>query len=251
MLRELLLCLGPPARAVIIAAMLLSTLVARAFVIPSEAWILILQEAIFGGLELPSYFWFPLVPWLAIFLTGSFVGQALARVRQGTLEASTLIHQMNRAGLGLAFLGLFLTACYKLLKISFGAVWSPDVFLAAYPAQTTTLLPGYLAVLLWVFAALMQRIDISGRYDRLMWLLSISGRTSLFTYVVQFAVVESAPALLGLKGTLGISGFLTLFATGQITMWFLAHAYGRTRGWFPRDDYAESLKVVKARCAAA
>lgn len=246
-----ILCLGPPARAVTIAVMLLLTVVARAFWVPFDGQILILKEAIFGGLGLPRYFWFPLVPWLAIFLTGSFVGQALARVRQGALEASTLIHRMNRAGLGLAFLGLFLTACYKLLKISFGGACGPNVFLAAYPAQTTTLLPGYLAVLLWVFASMMQRTDVSGRYDRLMWLLSISGRTSLFTYVVQFAVVESAPALLGLKGTLGISGFLALFAIGQIIMWFLAHAYGGTRGWFPRDDYAESLKVVRARCAAA
>lgn len=246
-----IVCLGSLIRAATIAAMLVSTVLIRALVIPPEAQLMVLKEAIFGGLGLPRYFWFPLIPWLAIFLSGSFVGQALAQVRQGTVKTSALIPKLNKAALALAFTGLFLTACYKVLRVAFGEVWSPSIFLAIYPGQTTSLLPGYLAVLLWVFSILLHRIDVSGCYDRFVWLLSISGRTSLFTYVVQFAVVESAPALLGLKGSLSLAGFLALFAIGQSIMWFLSHAYGRLRGWFQHNDYAEFVKMVKAACAAA
>lgn len=242
---------GPVLRGVTILTMLLTTLFFRAFVIPAEPSYLIPAEAIFGALGLRAVNWSPLVPWLAIFLTGSFVGQALARVKQGTLKVSVLIHEMNRAGIALAVCGIILTTSYKLLKMTFGGVWSPNLFLAIYPGQTTTLLPGYFAVLLWVLAALMQRIDISGRYDRFVWLLSIAGRTSLFTFVVQFAVVESVPALLGYKRSLGLTGFLFLFIVGQIIMWFLSYAYGRLRGWFQKNDYAECVRTARDHCSTS
>jgi hypothetical protein len=217
-----------------------------AFVKPAGACWLMPKEAIFGGLGNPTMFWWPLVPWLAIFAVGSFAGRALARLKQGQLGAASLVQRLKKAGITLAICSAILTLGYKLLKMKFGRDWSPDLFLAIYPSQTTTILPGYFAVLAWLFAALMERIEILGKYDRFLWFLSILGRTSMFTFIVQFVVVESVPALLGLKGTLGLGGFLVLFVLGLVVVWMLAYGYGRLRGWFSENDYAECLAAASA-----
>ena len=159
--------LSPFQRAVAIVTMLVSDVLFRAFVLPEEPHWAIIQEATFGGLGLPKVFWFPLIPWLAIFLTGSFAGYALACLKKGALDISALVRGMKNVGIILAVCGVVLTIGYKMLKIAFGGDWSPNLFLAIYPGQTTTLLPVYLALLALLFAALVQRMDISGRYNRL------------------------------------------------------------------------------------
>ena len=243
-----ILIFGSTLRAVTITIMLVATPLIVAFVKPVEPYWLIFKEVVFGVLGGEgSMTWWPLMPWLAIFLTGSFVGQDLARLKQGTLSVSTLVREMNKAGIALAVCGLVLTIGYKPLKMAFQADWGRDLFVAIYPGQTTTLLPGYFAILAWLLAALMLIIDISGRYNRFFWLLSILGRTSLFAFVVQFAVVQSAPAVLGLKGSLGLTGFLLLFATGLTVMWFLSYTYGRLRGWFPKNDYDQCVNAARTR----
>lgn len=241
---------GPAVRAMTIVTLLVTTPLIAAFVNPTVHYLLVFKEALFGLLE-PSRIGFPLVPWLGVFLTGSFVGQSLANVKQGKSKHSTFVREMNKTAIALAGCSVILTVSYKLLKMAFAASWNYNLFLAIYPGQTTTLLAGYLAVLGWLSALLTQRIDISGHYDRFVWLLSILGRTSLFTFVVQFAVVESAPALLGFTGSLGFRGFLVLFVLGLTFTWTLSYSYGRMRGWFQKDDYAECVNAASAHRSAS
>jgi len=231
-------------RATMIATMLVLTILVKVIWFPLDPHWLILKEAVFGNLSLPKIFWFPLIPWFAIFLTGSFAGQVLSYLKQGTMSLPQLKQKMQRSGLVLVSLGIVLTIGYKAFKLLFFHICSPDIFLAIYPGQTTTLLPVYLGVLALIFSELIQRIDLSGNYGRFIWFMSVFGRTSLFTYVVQFAVVESTPALLGLKGTLGLAGFLILFIIGIFAMWILSFMYGRLRGWFQKKDYTKQLDFV-------
>ncbi len=235
-----IICLRPMIRALTIVTMLVITSVVVTSVNPSNAYLV--KEAVFGTLGKPMHFWWPLVPWLAIFLSGSFGGEYLARVQRKEIDIHILVKQIMRAGVALLIFCILLILGYKVLKTTYATEWSADVFLRVlYPRQTTALLPGYFAILLFLLTALIHRIDISGNYNRLFWVLSILGRTSLFTFVLQFVVVESIPALLGLKGTLGIGGFLILFALGSTTVWMLAYLYGRVRGWITESDYALCL----------
>jgi hypothetical protein len=229
-------------RVVFIVTMLIMTIYIRAFITPANPEMVMLKEALFGTLGIPKMFWFSLCPWFAIFLTGSFMGQAMARLKQGTLQFNLLIRKMKWTGSILLLLSLFLTASYKIIKMSLGD--GSTLLYASYPGQTTTLLPGYLAVLIWLLAAMMHRIEISRRYDRFIWYLSIIGRTSLFFYVIQFAIVESVPAFLGYKGTLGVAGFLFLFVTGLIITSSISYVYGRMRGWIQKNDFAELSRNV-------
>lgn len=230
--------MGAALRTASIVIMWAATAFVRVFVTPQDLHLVILKEAIFGSVGEPKVFWFPFIPWLAIFLTGSFMGQCLARMKQGTLRISSLIKGMNKTAICLIMCSTILVISSKLLKTVFANTWGPNIFLVMSPAtQTTTLLPGYLAMLILLFVAFLKRIEVSGHYDLFAWSLSIFGRTSLFTYVAQFAVIESAPAMLGLKGTLGFLGFLALFTIGLTIMWFLSYIYGSMRGWFRKDDY--------------
>ena len=242
----LILRLGTGLRSLVVVTLWVVAPVAVAFLTSAGPRWVIWKEVIFGAIEDPLVFWWPLAPWLAIFLAGSFAGYALARLKQGELTADSLVRGLKRVGIVLALLGIFLTIGYKVLKMAYGREWSPELFGAIYPGQTTTLLPGYLAVLAGLFAALLRRIDMSGHYDRFLWFLSILGRTSLFTFVIQFAVVESVPALLGLKEILGLGGFIILFVLGLAVVWVLAYGYGRLRGWFSANDYGECVAAAGA-----
>ncbi len=238
---------GSAMRAVVIIAMLVSAVFVRVCVTMVDPLWAAIQEVTFGVLGVPSVFWFPLVPWLAIFLTGSFAGQGLAYLKKGSIDEATLVQRISKAGIALGVCGGVLTVGYKMLKITFGNDWSPNVFLAIYPGQTTTLLPAYLAVLAFLLASLVKHIDLSGKYNRLFWLLSVFGRTSLFTFVIQFAIVESVPALLGLKGGLSLTGFVILFLAGMVIVWIFSYWYGRVRGWIQKNDYAVCVKAAQAQ----
>jgi uncharacterized membrane protein len=232
----LIVHLGSLSRCVLILGILVVDIAARAFILPSNPLLFILKEAMFGGLAEPKIFWFPVLPWLAIFLTGSYVGQALCEQRKGRLELCLIVRRLNWAGGILAVSCVLLTVGYKALKMQFLNKWSPNIFQAIYPSQTTTLLPGYLAVLVWLLAVFIKRVDIMGRYDRPAWLLAIFGRTSLFTYVIQFAIVESIPASLGLKGTLSLEGFVSLFIVGMLATGIVSYTYGRLSGKIEQFD---------------
>lgn len=195
------------------------------------------RDFLFGGIGAKKTFWWPLLPWLSIFLSGSFISEKMVHLIQGKIRLGYLIRQLNLVGTKLMGLCVFLLITYKSAKILLGGRVSHDLFRAIYPAQTTGLLPGYFAILLWLFAALVILIDLRGHYNRIFWFLSIFGRTSLFTFVIQFAVIESIPAMFGLKGVLGPKGFFSLFVIGSGAIWLLSYGYGRFRGWFSGNDY--------------
>jgi len=229
---------GTRSRAMIAVALLAVTPVVLILFRPTGEAALVVRGLVFGGV--PGSHWavvgWPLLPWVGIFLCGSLLGQALAQVRTGAASLNDLVRQMRRAGTVLMAAGVILTGAYKAAAYLFGP-FDPVVFNALYPSRTTSLLPIYLAVLLWTFAYLMAAIDGRGQTGRVAWALSVFGRTSLFTYVNQFIFVHSLPALLGLKWKIGVAGFVVLFLCALPASWLVSFAYGRIRGWIVAGDY--------------
>jgi len=131
----------------------------------------------------------------------------------------------------------------RLLRGAYGPALGPFLTELLSPDRTTALLPAYLAILAALLAALLVYADGKGRYDRLLWALSVLGRTSLFTYVIQFVFVHSVPAWLGLKGTLDLGGTVALAAGATLLTWLCAYAYGRGRGWLGPDDYGSLRRL--------
>ncbi len=244
----LALILAPPiirvtsstARAVLALLLLAITVPAVAYYHPSVTAMKIVKEVLFGTIITDTAIlqldW-PVVPWLAIFLSGTLLGEALAKVRKNLLLATVLQKRLRVIAIGLAVAGVILTAAYKMVKSQYADVLSPGLILAIYPTRTTSLLPIYLGVLVFVFLFLQQQIDIRGKYNRIAWCVSVFGRTSLFTFVQQFVVVWTIPALLGLKGRLGPLQFLFFLPVALAICWVLSYSYGRLRGRIAAADY--------------
>jgi len=233
-------------RALLIFVLLIISRLSVAFFQPVAPFWVLVKEAFFGTVGEPRIFWFPLIPWFAIFLSGSFVGEALSRIRQGALDVASFTVQMKKAGIVMAVASILLVIGYKLLKVKFAHAWDPALFRMLYPNRLGFLLPAYFAALIWMFIAVLHRIHILGQYPRFLWYLSVFGRTSLFTYVVQFAVVESTPAILGYTGSLDIAGLLGLFIIGSGVLFMLSFLYGRMRGWLKENDYRFLVSNISA-----
>lgn len=226
-------------RAVLIAVMLLVTPLFAALPLSASSVLEIGRIAIFGepiDFHRLSIGW-PLVPWLAIFLCGSMMGQALAATRSGELPTAVLVSKMRRLAAGLAGLGIVLSAAFKLFKPYLLANLDARAVEAISPSRTTSFLPIYLAALLLLFSYLVDRIDVRHRYNRGYWFLSVFGRTSLFTFVTHFAYVNTIPALLGLRNEINLWQCALLFVAGTIASWITSYTYGRMRGWITRNDY--------------
>ncbi len=199
-----------------------------------------IKASLFGGVSGPDVpFWgWPIVPWVGIFLCGFLMGPALARVKSGDLPPQQLIRKMLGAAAFLAVGGVVLTLAYKVLKLTFGPSLPSIVYDSIYPSRTTTLLPVYLALLLACLAVLMYHIDVRKKYIRAEWILSVFGRTSLFTYVTQFIFVHSIPGIFGLQGKMNLLECSIHFVLSLCASWLLSYAYGRARGWIISGDFA-------------
>lgn len=237
-------CTGYGLRATLIAVLIAVTVGIDGLAAPDSAPSLFLREALFGGVGdfrgsgEPKVFWWPLIPWLGVFLSGSFFGEVLARFVQGKLDANTLTTLLVRWSIALGLLCIVLSIGYKFLKAQYLLDWGPEIFRAMYPTRITTLLPGYLAVLALVIAFVTYMVDVRGHFDQILWLLSVFGRTSLFAFSIQFLFVESMPAVLGFTGSLGFIGFALLFIFGLISVWMLSYLFGRLSGKVAKSDYA-------------
>ncbi len=206
----------------------------------------VLRIALFGldpGSDSAFTVGWPFIPWLAIFLCGSFVGEIYTSVKKGVLRATEAARRLRRWAAILIPTGLALSSCYLLLKRFDPLAWGSDVLVALYPRRTTFLLPCYLGFMFVVVAYLVLHIDTKGKYNRVYWALSIFGRTSLFTFVTQFLVVWTIPTLFGLKGTLGYAGFAVTVIAGLLACLVMSYSYGRLRQRISKHDYQDLVRT--------
>jgi uncharacterized membrane protein len=223
----------------IVLTLLLSPAIV-AFYRPTTEVGLIVQQFFFGTLwwsVKDIAFPFPILPWLAIDLCGSFVGQKLAALKKGKVSPQEILSNFKRAAISLIWVAGVLIVLYKGAKWALQGSVRPEWFEVYYPRTTTGLLPAFLAILLVVTALFLYRIDLQGRYNLAAWVPSILGRTSLFSYLTQFVTALSIPALLGFKGALSLTGFFLAVIVNVFVVCLLSYFYGRARGWIMPSDF--------------
>lgn len=233
---------GQAARIKLIIALLLLTLAVRLWWHPGPGFGEIVKIALFGPVTNAAsglIVAFPLAPWLAIYLCGSMSGEIFYTIKQRLISPQDAAMQLMRSGWRLLPIGIALAVLYIALKKLNPFGWSSETLLILYPSRTTFLLPWYLGLIHLACAYLIRNVDGRGRYHRVYWGMSIFGRNSLFTFVLQFALVWSIPALLGLKGAAGYPEFVTIIIAATIISWVLAYGYGRIRNRVVANDYAQ------------
>ena len=213
---------------------------------PDSLILLRIKQLFFGDFfwsgEIP-FFPFAIFPWLAVDLCGSFLGESLARAKKGEVHPLTILKQCQKWGVGLIGAGLASIGLYKTIKFETFKFRidqrTMDWFEVYYPGRTTFLLLVYLGMMLLLFSYLFKNLDLKGKYNRIVWFPSIFGRTSLFTFVLQWGVTMGIPALWGVKEQIGLGGVITATLISTIVCWALAVFYGTLRGWISPDDYSE------------
>ncbi len=81
-----------------------------------------------GAIGERSVFWRPLVPWFAIFLTGSFAGYALIDLKQDGLNAGSLVRNLRKVGIALVIMSIMVVIGYKVLKVAYPQTRAPKYF---------------------------------------------------------------------------------------------------------------------------
>lgn len=125
-----------------------------------------------------------LVPVTGMFLVGTWLGARFAETEDEQAFSAFLLR-------GAAWL-IALTALFIAAWRVASAAGLPEVARFFYPDYETTLYPGYLGEA-FILIALASRLPQ-------LRALTVIGKTSLFAYVVQYALVQTLPYYLGWKG---------------------------------------------------
>ena len=91
-----------------------------------------------------------------------------------------------------------------------------------YPLRTFTLFPAYLAAFLSIFLFVSHRTQIKERSGPLDEVFRIFGRTSLFTYVTQYYVIQTVPYLLGWFGSSSLLQYGAILVIGLPLLYIIA-----------------------------
>jgi len=235
---------GPKSLMALILILLIVSPVIAVYYQPDSILLKAAKEFLFGQFHKTTptlHVFYPLFPWLAVFLCGSYTGRRLAQVRTGKISAGRVISSMRRRAVLLIILSIILTLAYKLFKGQFAGIIDPRLFEAFYPTRTTALLPAYLAAIWILFSFLVVLIDEKDRLIKFSRLLTVFGRTSLFTYVSHYLFAWSIPALLGWKQAFNIFRFIPILLLCLAVCWITSYAYARWRGWLPRNYISRGM----------
>ena len=227
------LLIGPPimrlltlrSRVVVAALLPIVAALARVFLVPSSELGVTLKYLAVGSVPLSISY--PLLPWLAVFLAGSVLGATIARAGENRDGLRELSGGLIRTGAALVGAGVATVAIYKAARAFLPDWWNPELLQSIRPDRTTILFPAYLGAVLLLLAFIIHHHNRPGGSSWFAWAISVIGRTSLFAFVTQFAVVWSLPALLGLRKSLTIVTLWPTFLFSAALVWCLCYAYGR------------------------
>jgi hypothetical protein len=170
-----------------------------------------------------------------IFMIGSYVGHHFGLSNQRG-ELGQLARRLRRAVVPLTLASVVLGGAWVALK--WGPLSSGHPFLrfVLYPDRFLSLFPVYMAVVIALIAAICIRSQTRapGHMDRVCLIL---GKTSLFTYVVQYLLVQTLPYYLGLRGS------MSLIMCGVWTLGACAVAFGAASVWNAWFNGAERTPV--------
>jgi hypothetical protein len=134
---------------------------------------------------------YPLLPVMGMFLVGTWFGHRFAYAeRRGKLDVLAY-RVFVRCGWLIALAAAFMTT-WAMFEWHVGGLHSAVVKKLLYPSYCFTYYPAYLAGTLFLVALLMTRNTV-GRVERFFLMF---GRTSLFTYVLQYYALQTLPWLL-------------------------------------------------------
>jgi hypothetical protein len=165
---------------------------------------------------------YAVLPLCGFFLIGSFVGHhfALAERRGGL---APLARRLALAACGAIALSGLMVAMWAAGKRGVPLLSADPVRHMLYPDYHLSLYPFYLGTCLLMMAYLVRRHTVGP----VLRFFLIFGKTSLFTYVVQYYVVQTLPWALGWDGAMSAPHLAGFLAVSLGLLFVLATAWNR------------------------
>jgi hypothetical protein len=166
--------------------------------IPAQGGAWLLVRELLAGIETPGptvlLSTYPLLTIAGMFLVGSWLGHRFGIAqRTGTLPQLSRRFLVSSAGLVVA--SLVMLALWAVCRWHIGGIDAPSLKKVFYPQYSLTSYPAYLAGVVFLMGLLITRKSVGP----LEGFFLVFGRTSLFTYVIQYYVVQTLPWLLHWK----------------------------------------------------
>jgi hypothetical protein len=218
--------IGPGARLLIGLAMLPVSKLAYVALAPATAPAMVIHEVMLGVNPLREHILmstYGLGPTAGYFLIGSFLGHRLGQAGRSN-EVPLYLYRLRRAILPLLAISALMIAGWLVLKLDLVGSGNGLVQQMLYPHRTFSLFPAYLAAFLAAMVLLV-RGGYPGAGGRVDQAVLIFGQASLFTYVVQYVIVQTIPWWLGWWGGLTLSQGLLLLAASYPLLLLLAAGY--------------------------
>ncbi|MCG3110259.1 MAG: DUF1624 domain-containing protein [Candidatus Manganitrophus sp. SB1] len=175
---------------------------------------------------------YPIVPLAGLFMIGTVLGNSFAR----SIVSETLgqfVRTLRRSIVPLILLSGFLVGLWAAGKFFSEGLFGNTLKTLFYPEKLSSLLPFYIGVLFLILAYFVRKIEMEKNFGRFEKALALFGKTSLFTYVVQYFLVQTIPALIGWRNQLNIAEW-TLYLGGTfMILFYLARIYNDSflKGW--------------------
>lgn len=190
-------------------------------------FLLVLRDFLFGvnpkGTHILSDA-YPIVPLLGLFLVGTVLGNRFgAAFMRGTVQS--FHRRIQRGILPSLSLSVPLVAIWMLHKVDPAGMESSYLAAVFFPDKLYSLLPFYWGIFLAIVSYFIWKVEIRGSFGLIEKVLSVFGRTSLFTYVTQYFLVQTFPYFMGWQGELNIPQMLLFLSVGLTVLYLLSFTY--------------------------
>ncbi len=152
-----------------------------------------------------------------MFLVGSAIGSRYgAAIERG--DVVPFARRLIRISAILAIASIPLVAIWAMLRWHVAGAASYTLKYIFFPDRFFSLFPASIAAVLTFLAATILRLERGTPPGFVGRMLLILGKTSLFTYVIQYLFVETIPYSLGLQGAMGPTLYVvwTLVSCGLV-----------------------------------
>lgn len=210
---------------------------------PASGSLLVVKEFLFGVNPRGNHLLgdtYPVVPLLGLFLIATVLGNRFGgAIRKG--EAEAFVKKLKYGAPLLMILSFFMVGLWAWGKTHPAAAWSGWLRTLFYPEKLSSLLPFYLGVVFLMLAYYVRKIEVRGKFGRVERTFALFGKTSLFTYVAQYFVVQTLPSLIGWRGAMNLPEMLLYLSGAMIVLYFGADAYSR----FIKRSRPERIKLPR------
>lgn len=189
-----------------------------------------------------------LLPILAYFLLGMFVGHRFARsARSGQLEL--YVNRVFRYAIPIGACSLALVGIYAAVALFASDPARSTLKWFFYPTRDFSMLPGYVAVFIVMFAMLLRRYDQMGQFSLAARSLALIGQRSLFVYCTQYMAVQTLPHLVQWQGSMSVWQLLLFITIAYLFLLCLAWFWSTSPTFFQREQQVRETHEKAIRVA--